>query len=75
MEDLPMLPGRMKLVVIGQTSKQFKAVSSLLSSAEVSDIVIATDGGARGRACRKVDNPKGKLPQADAAALDILTDG
>ena len=43
-----MLPGRMKLVVIGQTSKQFKAVSSLLSSAEVSDIVIATDAGREG---------------------------
>lgn len=48
MEDLPMLPGRMKLVVIGQTSKQFKAVNSLLSSAEVSDIVIATDAGREG---------------------------
>lgn len=48
MEDLPMLPGRMKLVVIGQTSKQFKAVSSLLSSAEVNDIVIATDAGREG---------------------------
>lgn len=48
MEDLPMLPGRMKLVVIGQTSKQFKTVSSLLSSAEVSDIVIATDAGREG---------------------------
>ena len=48
MEDLPMLPGRMKLVVIGQTSKQFKAVSSLLSSAEVSNIVIATDAGREG---------------------------
>lgn len=48
MEDLPMLPGRMKLVVIGQTSKQFKAVSSLLSNAEVSDIVIATDAGREG---------------------------
>ena len=48
MEDLPMLPGKMKLVVIGQTSKQFKAVSSLLSSAEVSDIVIATDAGREG---------------------------
>lgn len=48
MEDLPMLPGRMKLVVIGQTSKQFKAVSSLLSSAEIGDIVIATDAGREG---------------------------
>lgn len=48
MEDLPMLPKYMKLVVIGQTSKQFKAVSSLLSSSEISNIVIATDAGREG---------------------------
>ena len=34
-EDLPMLPKHMKLVVIGQSAKQFKAVSALLSSNEV----------------------------------------
>lgn len=48
MEDLPMLPQNMKLVVIGQTSKQFKAVSSLLNSNEVDKIVIATDAGREG---------------------------
>lgn len=48
MEDLPMLPKSMKLVVIGQTSKQFKAVSSLLSSSEVDKVVIATDAGREG---------------------------
>ena len=48
MEDLPMLPKRMKLVVIGQTSKQFKAVSSLLGSSEVDKVVIATDAGREG---------------------------
>ena len=48
MEDLPMLPERMKLVVIGQTSKQFKAVSSLLGSNEVDKVVIATDAGREG---------------------------
>lgn len=48
MEDLPMLPKHMKLVVIGQTSKQFKAVSSLLNSAEVDKVVIATDAGREG---------------------------
>lgn len=48
MEDLPMLPKNMKLVVIGQTSKQFKAVSALLSSNEVDKIVIATDAGREG---------------------------
>ena len=48
MEDLPMLPQNMKLIVIGQTSKQFKAVSSLLSSSEVDKVVIATDAGREG---------------------------
>lgn len=48
MEDLPMLPSSMKLVVIGQTSKQFRAVSSLLLSSEVDKVVIATDAGREG---------------------------
>ena len=48
MEDLPMLPKNMKLVVIGQTSKQFKAVSALLQSNEVDKVVIATDAGREG---------------------------
>jgi len=48
MEDLPMLPDRMKLVVIGQTSKQFRAVSALLQSSEVNKVVIATDAGREG---------------------------
>ena len=48
MEDLPMLPNNMKLVVIGQTSKQFKAVSALLGSNEVDKVVIATDAGREG---------------------------
>ncbi len=48
MEDLPMLPSSMKLVVIGQTSKQFRAVSSLLQSNEVDKVVIATDAGREG---------------------------
>lgn len=48
MDDLPMLPNNMKLVVIGQTSKQFKAVSSLLGSNEIDKVVIATDAGREG---------------------------
>ena len=48
MEDLPMLPEKMKLVVIGQTSKQFKAVSTLLNSSEIDRVIIATDAGREG---------------------------
>lgn len=48
MEDLPMLPEKMKLVVIKQTSKQFGAVKSLLSRNDVDELVIATDAGREG---------------------------
>lgn len=48
MEDLPMLPERMKLVVIGQTSKQFKTVSGLLKSNDTDRVIIATDAGREG---------------------------
>ena len=48
LEDLPMLPKQMKLVVIKQTGKQFNAVSTLLRRADVGDIVIATDAGREG---------------------------
>ena len=48
LEDLPMLPKQMKLVVIKQTGKQFSSVSTLLRRADVGDIVIATDAGREG---------------------------
>lgn len=48
MEDLPMLPDKMKLVVIKQTSKQFRAVADLMKRQDVSSLVIATDSGREG---------------------------
>ena len=48
MESLPMLPDKMALKVIPDTSKQFAVVKSLLHSAEVSSLVIATDAGREG---------------------------
>ncbi|MED4403814.1 DNA topoisomerase III [Metabacillus fastidiosus] len=48
MEDLPMLPSPLKLVVIKKTSKQFYAVKSQLDRKDVHDIVIATDAGREG---------------------------
>ncbi len=47
-ETLPMLPDKMKLVIIKETSKQFTAVKKLLLSENVSDIIIATDAGREG---------------------------
>lgn len=49
LEDLPMLPKELKLVVIKQTSKQFHAVKSQLQRSDVSEIVIATDAGREGQ--------------------------
>ncbi|MDR0532015.1 MAG: DNA topoisomerase III [Oscillospiraceae bacterium] len=48
LEDLPMLPKNMQLVVIKETGKQFSAVSALLRRADVGDVVIATDAGREG---------------------------
>lgn len=48
MQDLPMLPQYMKLVVIPQTSKQFNAVKAQMTRSDVKDIVIATDAGREG---------------------------
>ena len=47
-EDLPMLPDQLKLVVIKQSSKQFHAVREQLNRKDVKDIVIATDAGREG---------------------------
>lgn len=48
LEDLPMLPERMKLVVMKQTGKQFNAVKSQLTRNDVNEIIIATDAGREG---------------------------
>ncbi|WP_088104507.1 DNA topoisomerase III [Halalkalibacter urbisdiaboli] len=48
LEDLPMLPNKLNLVVIKKTSKQFHAVKAQLQRQDVSEIVIATDAGREG---------------------------
>lgn len=48
LEDLPMLPEKMKLVVIKQTSKQFRTVSKLMGRADIDRLIIATDAGREG---------------------------
>ena len=48
MEDLPMLPNQLKLVVIKKTGKQFSTVKTQLNRKDVSQIVIATDAGREG---------------------------
>ena len=48
LEDLPMLPERLKLSVIKQSGKQFNAVKSQLNRSDVNEIIIATDAGREG---------------------------
>lgn len=47
-EDLPLLPSPLKLVVIKQSSKQFQAVKGLINRKDVDGIIIATDAGREG---------------------------
>lgn len=48
LDALPMLPDKMKLVVIKQTAKQFAVVKQLIRSEDVNEVVIATDAGREG---------------------------
>ncbi|MEG6522785.1 DNA topoisomerase III [Desulfotomaculum sp. 1211_IL3151] len=48
LEDLPMLPSPLKLVVIKQSNKQYQAVREQLNRKDVQEIIIATDAGREG---------------------------
>ena len=45
---LPIMPEKLRLAVIPQTSKQYKIVKDLMQRGDVKDIVIATDAGREG---------------------------
>ncbi|HET7579720.1 MAG TPA: DNA topoisomerase III [Bacillales bacterium] len=48
MEDLPIIPKKMGLKTIRQTSHQFKAIDRLAKRKDINDLVIATDAGREG---------------------------
>ncbi len=48
LDDLPIIPSVMKLMVIKQSSNQYKTVTSLMSRNDVNEIIIATDAGREG---------------------------
>ena len=48
MEDLPMLPQTMKLVVIPESRRQYQTVSGLMKRGDVTELIIATDAGREG---------------------------
>ncbi|GAA3400992.1 DNA topoisomerase III [Paenibacillus hodogayensis] len=48
LEDLPIVPAKMNLKVIRETSHQYKAVAQLCKRSDIGDLVIATDAGREG---------------------------
>ncbi|WP_075980085.1 DNA topoisomerase III [Bacillus massilinigeriensis] len=64
LEDLPMLPERLKLTVIKQTGKQFNAVKSQMVRGDVTEIIIATDAGREGELVARwiIEKAKVKKP-------------
>ncbi len=80
LEDLPMLPEKMKLKVIKQTSHQYQVVKGLMNRGDIKDLVIATDAGREGELVARwiMEQAKWKKPfkrlwissQTDAAILD-----
>ena len=48
LNNLPMIPSKIKLDIIKQTSKQYSVVSKLMNRGDVTEIIIATDAGREG---------------------------
>ncbi|WP_128894273.1 DNA topoisomerase III [Longirhabdus pacifica] len=64
LEDLPMLPSKLQLVIIKKTAKQYHAVKSQLLRNDVKKIVIATDAGREGELVARwiIEKAKVKKP-------------
>jgi len=48
LEDLPLLPQRMNIRVMKETSHQFKAIAALSKRSDIKELIIATDAGREG---------------------------
>jgi DNA topoisomerase-3 len=48
LEDLPILPDKMKLKVLRETSHQFKAVQQLMRRQDIGELIVATDAAREG---------------------------
>ncbi|MGN0299070.1 MAG: DNA topoisomerase III, partial [Lachnospiraceae bacterium] len=48
MEELPIMPEKMKLVVMKQTAKQYQVIKKQLNRSDVNQVIIATDAGREG---------------------------
>lgn len=63
-EDLPIIPEKMNLVVIGKTAKQYNVVKKQLLRNDIKDVVIATDAGREGELVARwiIQKAKAKKP-------------
>lgn len=63
-EDLPILPSDLKLVVIKKTGKQFNIVKDQMNRRDVGEIIIATDAGREGELVARwiIDKARVKKP-------------
>ncbi|QMV42409.1 DNA topoisomerase III [Cohnella cholangitidis] len=64
LEDLPILPGQMKLKVLRESSHQFKAVQSLMQRQDIGELIVATDAAREGELLARwiIDKVKWKKP-------------
>lgn len=64
LEDLPILPDKMKLKVLRETSHQFKAVQQLMRRSDIEDLIVATDAAREGELLARwiMDMVKWKKP-------------
>lgn len=64
MAQLPIIPERMKTVVIGKTRKQFNVVKRLIERDDVKEVIIATDAGREGELVARLilEKCKGNKP-------------
>lgn len=60
-DELPIIPNKIKLSVIKKTNKQFNIVKSLLLRTDIKDIIIATDAGREGELVARLILEKAKI--------------
>ncbi|BEP28546.1 DNA topoisomerase III [Helicovermis profundi] len=48
LDDLPIIPEKLKTVIIGKTARQYKIVKDLMLRKDIGEIIIATDAGREG---------------------------
>jgi len=72
LEDLPIIPRKMELKVIRETSHQFKAIENLLKRNDIKEVIIATDAGREGELVARWILEKARCKKNGQTALDLL---